>query len=271
MKKKFGSLAVVCLLMVALAACGQGNKDGTGDTSERAKISENQLDQLYQDPEKMIGQYVELTGQIGYVEKVDQGYEMEMYGDPLNYQKPTVIKYKDSNIQVKIDDWVKVYGKVEGKYADETMYGSSVSIPVIVADTITISNYKDVMSPTIKEVVPENATMTQHGVTLTVNKVEFAENETRVYVEVKNESNEKIFVSTYSAKVTQNGAQHERQSNYDAEYKELADESLPKVTTDGIILFPKLEQSNFDIIFEAYASTNYRMDFEDYHLSIEIK
>src|SRR5690606_35554502 len=96
------------------------------------------------------------------------------------------------------------------------------------AENIKKSNYIEAVSPPI-QTVEVNEKIDQSGFVVQVNKLEIAENETRLYVTITNESNTNINVYTYSAKLIQNGKQLEYEPNFDADYPEPQSELLPGV------------------------------------------
>ena len=148
----------------------------------------------------------------------------------------------------------------------QNMLGTSISAPLIITTNIKKSSYIDVCSPTIKS-VNVNQKQSQYGCDVIVDKVEFASDETRVYVTVTNNSNYNFNVYMYSAKLTQNGKQYEYESNYDADYEEIQTEILPGITTSGIITFPSINQSSFNFILDG-SSDNWYTDINPYNFAI---
>ena len=98
--------------------------------------------------------------------------------------------------------------------------------------------------------VDVNDTKTQKGYSITVEKVEFADTETRVYVKAANNGKSNFNIYTYSAKIKQGKKQYEQKDNFDADYKNLSSELMKDAEDDGIILFPALEHKDFTLIVE---------------------
>ena len=109
--------------------------------------------------------------------------------------------------------------------------------------------------------------MNQHGVNLTIKKVEFAQEETRIYLSASNQTNEKFNLYIYSSKVTQDNKQFKEEYNYD--YPKISSEILPGITSEGIIVFPNIEINNFSFIIEG-SSCNYYLYFEPFIFNIII-
>jgi hypothetical protein len=128
------------------------------------------------------------------------------------------------------------------------------------ADTIEKVDPVDILAPT-KLKVDVNKTSNQNGYSITLQKVEFADNETRVYLAVKNGTSDKIHFWGHNAKALQNNKQLD--SEMFSDYPEVQSEILPGVVSEGIVVFPALDinakkatfvfdgsSDNFDISIE---------------------
>ncbi|HDX9580272.1 TPA: hypothetical protein ROX88_003905 [Bacillus pseudomycoides] len=67
------------------------------------------------------------------------------------------------------------------KNKGENMVGGKITAPVVKAKSATKAEYKDAFSPT-KKAIDVNQKVSQNGYDITVNKIEIADEETRVYV-----------------------------------------------------------------------------------------
>lgn len=112
--------------------------------------------------------------------------------------------------------------------------------------------------------------ITQHGVSVTLNKVEFADNKTRIYMSIENKSKDKFSFYSFNTKITQNSKQYEEESNYYAGYEEIKSDILPGVKEEGIIAFKNIDQANFKLLCEGN-SDNYSLDFADFVFDVEVK
>ena len=81
------------------------------------------------------------------------------------------------------------------------------------------------MVPTIKSVELSRVTQDQLGYSITVEKVEFAEKETRVYVTIQNNGSSNFSAYSFNSKIIQNGKQYEEARNYSADYPRNPDRS----------------------------------------------
>jgi hypothetical protein len=97
---------------------------------------------------------------------------------------------------------------------------------------------------------------------VTIRKVEFAESESRVFVNVRNNSGSQVEVYDSSMKAVQAGRQHD--STYSSgDYPELSSDLLSGASTSGVVVFPKLNPNgNLKLVVEVnsddYNVGNYR-------------
>lgn len=267
--KRVLSLLLCVGLCLGLAGCGGSDKK---TPAKKEYVSEKDLKKVYSDPEKYVGKYVKLTGKVfTSPEKDDDAVYFQMWADVKNNDMNTIVAYGKSDFEVNEDDYVIVDGEIVDKFEGENSFGGTVSAVQIVAKSVKISSYIDVVSPTIKEVKTSGLANNQNNVNITIDKVEFAKSETRVYYTVANNSGSKYSFYDFNMKVVQNGKQFELDSDYEADYPEVSGEILNGISASGIASFKNLEQANFDVHFEAGYSDNYDLDFSDFVLSVIVE
>lgn len=234
-------------------------------------IKEEQIDKIYSSAKLYAGKNIKLTGQVFNVSYYEDGsFELQMYRDVENADQNTIIVYYGNNVRVKEDDFIKVDGCVIMDYEYENAFGGKISAPAIIAYDVEKVSYIDAVRPTIKEIIV-NQTINQKGCKVTVEKVEIAEKETRVYVTVKNSSKYNFNFWEYEAKITQGSKQYEYDSNYDADYEEVQSELLPGIESTGILTFPAINKDkNFKVVLEGN-SDNYNWDIKPYTYTINVE
>jgi hypothetical protein len=263
---------IFAALSLSLAGCGEETSTTDGANEAASEVSEskgtllsaNEFEKMFSDPKKYKGSKVEFYGRI-FVEpeRDSDGTYLQVFANN-NSERNTIIMIEDPNVDVAMDDIIHVTGTVKDAFEGENAFGGVITAPMILADSIEKTDYQTAFAPA-KQTIELNAEQNQHGYKLTVQKVELADQETRVYVQVANETNDKIYFYTFDAKLIANGKQLEEEMNYDANYPEVQSELLPGVTTDGIIVFPALEEgvSTFQLYFEG-SSDNWEIDFEPF-------
>lgn len=271
-KKKLLASLLSAMMVLSLFGCGSSSTAASSlaaSSNEQPLLTENEIDQMYTDADNFKGREVILTGQIlGAPEVDDEGVYFQMFADPINNEKNTVVGYLDNSLSIDDDAYVKVTGTVYGTFKGENAFGGEVTAPQIKASSVEIVGYIDAVSPTIKT-VDVNSTQDQRGYSVTLQKVEFADSETRMYLSVANNGQSSFNMYSFNAKIVQDGKQYEGQSNYEADYPEIQTDLLPGVTTEGIMTFPNLNQSDFKIILDA-SSDNWQETINPYTFDVTI-
>ena len=275
MKRVLSMLLVACLCCGLLAGCGGTESEKRTEEKKEEKkeyIEESQIAELFTNPDSFKGKYVVLTGQIFVEPEKSEGTTaLQAWHDPQNAQNNFIVHYSGSDT-FSMNNYIKVDGRIEGTFEGENMMGGIVTAPLIKADTIEVMSYIEAVTPTVKEITPENAISEQNGISLKVDKIEFAENETRIYMTETNSSADKFSMSTYSMKIIQNGQQIEQDmasiSSFEGDYAELASDILPNASSSGIIVFPVIDSSaSFQIYAEGF-SDNYELEFAPFTIDI---
>ncbi len=249
----------------------ESQESSTSSSKDTSPLSDSEIKELYTNPDKFEGRTVTLSGQVFSEPEYDEsGVYFQMFIDVENAEGNTIVAYPDPDFELESDDYVKLTGAVAGTFEGTNAFGGTVTAPQIIATELEKSSYAEVVAPALKTVELDDATGTQYGYTVSVTKIEFAENETRVYVTVNNNGSDTFSLYSFDAKVIQDGKQYEEESNYDADYPEVQSDLLPGATTEGIITFPAMEQKDLQIVLEAY-SENYDEDIEPYTFGITVK
>lgn len=281
MKKIIVFLLIASALSVGLVGCG-GNENssstsssitstsGESKTENTEPLTESEIKQMNASPKKFVGRNVELTGRIFTTPEESEGsVAFQMFTDPQKGDGNTVVLYMGENIDLKSDDYVKISGKVVGEFEGTNAFGGTITAPQILAETVELSSYADIIDPAIQTVTLENPTQDQYGYSVTIDKVEFAKDETRVYVTVNNNGSSNFSLYSFNAKCVQNGKQLEEQSNYTADYPRINSDLLPGATTSGIIAFPAMDIASFKLVLEAY-SNDYTTRIQPYTFEITV-
>lgn len=262
--KKIILFAISVFISISLCACGSGGSEGpTGsksgqDVGHSEPLTDSEISSMYSDPKKYKGRSIELTGKVfSEPEYEDNDVYFQMWADPENSEKNTIVKYSGGEIKPKDGDYIKLSGYVHGVFKGENAFGAKITCPQVVAESLEIVSYKDVIAPTIVEIKLDDATKEQYGYFVTIEKIELAEKETRVYVKVNNSGSAKFNLYSFNSVIIQNGKQFEEKSNYAADYPEVQTGLNIGVSTEGIFCFPAIENVDFQIILEG-SSENYK-------------
>lgn len=264
--KKRGLLVLILILTLCFVP-GCGGSESSSSESAKELAKEDYV-KLYSDANTFKGYKVDMFLKVFSVEKDNSGTFLQGFYDPEGMDKNTIVTIDDPNLDVKDGDIIHVIGIVEGEVTGENMLGAKLTAPKISASSIEKSDYATAFAPAIKT-VEVNEEQNQHGIVLKLEKVEFAEKETRAYLTVKNNSNNNASFYSFNAKAIQNNKQFETTDNWEAEYQEVQSEILPGVESSGIVLFPAIDPSAGAIkfLFEC-SSDDYLLDFNPYTFNI---
>lgn len=270
---------LVILVIIGSVFGGESNTSEEGkiptsseSSDEKVYLTDEEIPQLFSDPDQFKGKYVKLTGKV-FVEPEDTGdyIGLQVWNDPDNAANNFLVKAPKDGTEYNSESYVIVDGKIEGEVTGTNIVGGEVNAPMIAADKVEISDYKTVVRPTIKEYTFESLGADQYGYSVSVTKVEFAEQETRVYATVKNNGGSKFSVFGYSAKLIQGGQQYEIEANYNADYPELQSEVLPGTESSGVLVFQATDpNTDFQVYIEGY-SDNWEESIQPYQLSATIQ
>lgn len=261
----------IAIIMAVFAAIFFFGGCGSTETApeDRVYLEENEIDAALSDGDSYKGKYINIAGKVFNVDKDGDTVAMQVWYDADNANQQFIV-YADKEMagSVKEDDFIKVDGKITGTFTGENYFGGEIKALMIEAESLEVGGYDDLYAPaeSTKEI---GETKDQHGVSVTLEKVEYAKGEARVYVTVKNDSGDTASIYTYSAKAIQDGKQFEHQDNYEAGYDSDIGEVLDGASKEGIIRFKGLDpDKGFKLTMEAY-SDNWDITLEDYVFEVE--
>lgn len=275
--KKYLAACLAISLTLSLTACNRSSDSSSGSNTVSSAtssssapqtlpepLSEREVKMMYSDPESYIGSVVELTGKVfAGVEYDSDGVYFQLWADPENNNLNTVVAYQDPEFELEDDDYIRLTGEVVNVFEGQNMMGGTIVAPAILAYKIEVLSYKDAVMPTIATATATNATIDQFGYTVTVQNIELAEQETRVYISIQNNGANEFSLYDFNAVLIQDRTQYETQPNYVADYPEHQTTIRPGITTEGVIVFPAIQQQPFQLIMEG-SSYDWNEDIEDY-------
>lgn len=266
------ALLLCSVTAVMLAACGSSNEGSTSE--EKVYLEDSQIQQLFTDPEQFKGKYAKLSGVLLANPEADSDGSMalQIFYDTQNYDQNFIVYTDNADASLKSGDYVKVDGKVRGKFTGQNAMGAEISIPAIENAAVTKSTYMDVVAPTTAALEP-NVSAEQHGITASVDKIEYSDLETRVYMTVKNDSSDNVSLDVYGIKLIMDGQQIAQDDNsassFNGNYAELNYDIAAGASSSGILVFPAIEQKkDFQVVLSNVISDNYELDFDTYTLNI---
>ena len=262
--KRLAIIMAALTVIFCLASCGSTETA----PEERVYLEESEFDAALSDGDSYKGKWIVITGKVFNVDKDGDTVAIQVWYDVEDYDQQFIV-YADKELaaSVKEDDYIKVDGEITGTFTGENMLGGEVTAPMINAETLEVGGYDDVYAPA--EITKEvGETQDQYGLSVTIEKVEYAKNEARVYVAVKNDSGDTASVYTYNAKAIQDGKQFEHTDNYEAGDSDVG-EVLDGASKEGIIRLKGLDpEKPFKLQIEAY-SDNWDLELEEFVFEIK--
>lgn len=157
-----------------------------------------------------------------------------MYTDPEAQQGLAVIG--PSPVTVKKDDYVRVEGKVQGNYQGTLPTGQGFSGARVAATTVKVITREAAVAPAIKT-DRVSKPLTQNGVVVTLDRVELAKQETRVYLNVTNGAAQPIILNPGSIRLVQSEQQYEPKTLQNSGYPQLPAMLVPGAKADAVFVF----------------------------------
>lgn len=272
-------ILILFCTIITLTSCGTNQTssndnqavsetDNTG--SNEPPLSDIEIQQMYSDPDAFKGRAVMLTGAVfAQVDRDDDAIYFQMNQDIENYDNNTVVAYQDPSFELSDGDYVRLTGIVQGAFEGENAFGGTVTAPQILADKCEVVDYKEAVVPTLKEITVDQ-TLDQYGYLVTVEKVELAEKETRVYVNVSNNGGSNFSLYGFNCNLLQGSSQYDYQTNYNAEYPEIQTDLIPGMQTSGVICFPAADPDvPFTLLIDASSDNYFDEDVQPYRFDIQ--
>ena len=207
--------------------------------------------EVYTNAKKYKGYHINVKGQVFQVMSDNGNVKgIQIWLDPDTCEQNMMIYY-NTDVEVKQGDYIMCSGYIDSVTEYKNAYDAKLYAPLVISSDLIKATYIDVMSPTTATITPENLKQEKYGYSITIDKIEFAEKETRVYATVKN--NGKALLNFGDAVIVQNGKQYNSTDNYEADYEEIPYEIVKGVSSSGIIVFPAVSINDFELTIDVHS------------------
>ena len=221
--------------------------------------------EVYTNAEDYLGYHINIKGKVFQVMSDNGSVKgIQVWIDPDTCEQNIMIYY-NTDVEVKQGDYIICSGYIDSVTEYKNAYDAKLYAPLVISSDLRKSTYMEVMAPANKTITPENLKQEKYGYSVTIDKIEFAEKETRVYATVKN--NGKALLNIGDAVIVQNGKQYNSTDNYEADYEEIPYEIVKGVSSSGIILFPAIATNDFELTIDIH-SDNYDEEIEKFVFKI---
>ena len=273
-----GLIAVLLALVVGLAVVassgggGSGSASGGANSQDRAgpdlggfgnseTFTNSNYAELHSDPKAHKGASVNITGQL--LERPEEsGNELafQMFVDAENSDWNTIVYTDQTDLDLNMDDYVRVRGEVLGSLEGENAFGGSITAPTVQASQVSMVSAGQAIDPAT-EVHEINRTVGGQGFDVTLRKIEFGKESTRAYVALANNTNYGASFYTFNAQIVQGSTQVDYlEDSYDYYDEEPQEELRPGVRTEGVIAFGPVDPKQPFQLRLSWTSDNYNVN-----------
>lgn len=256
----------VLLSVFLLTACSGKSEGYSYDESK--VLDAAAMKNAFADSSNHKGESVIFKGQIfnEFSEGEDKVY-FQLHQDVENYSDSIAFQVPDSlDVTLKSDDFVTVKGYILGELVFENLLGGKVGSPIVYATDIQVGSYSDIIAAPIKT-IEVGKSITQNDFSITVDKIEFSDYDTRLFVSAENNNANKVSFYTFNMTLVIDGKNYKEDSNYFANYDEVDSELQPGTKTDGIVAFTKIDPTNLGdikLVIDSPYSDDWEIEFTDY-------
>ncbi len=270
MSKRWLWLIMMAAVVVFVEGCpdiaptpSQQRPKATQPDVEKELFTKENWAVLATDPDSHKNAWVDIVGKVfADVDKDANATYLQMFCDPQNSEWNTIVIYDDPAFQVRTGDFVRVTGIVVKEVEGENALGAKITAPLIAAVNAEVVDAL-AAAPEAIRIMNQQLTKTQHSVSITLDKVEFASNETRVFITVVNNTSKKAHIYAWQARILQGDSQFDKKHTR-LDYPEVQSELLPGVKSAGVITFPALDPEKEMKLYIEARSEDYRLDFDPY-------
>lgn len=245
MKKTIFAIMLSIVMIFTFTACG-GNTDDSPITSD-------EINELYTDSDNFKGRTFEFTGSVLDVEKDGSDLYIQVYYDIKNYDKNTVVVYPDADVSLKTEDFIRVKGTIDGTFEGENYLGSSIEVPKMTASKVEKIDAMEAFPA--NKTVEINKTVKKGNYVATISKVDFTDDETRIYLKVENNGSGTFDNYPDQGVIVQDGKQYDTEWN--EYYPEPSTELRTGATSESVIAFKKIDEAPFEFSFTGYDDVSY--------------
>ena len=265
---------LVTILTIALIACSQtGEKpqstvaptereDRASSTRGELRFNNANWDLALAEAkggqEAYLGSDVDIRGQVAQVLMMSESesqFTIETKTE-LTFGERTLVVV-GSNPELTESQWVRVRGALHSYWNTENLLGAELRVPVVAAQSVAVIARKDAF-PSIRSIDVDES-ITQYGLTITLQRVEIAETETRLYVHAMNNSLNKASLYAFDAVLVQGTHQIMRKEVFGQDVVEPDSTLVAGTETEGVLLFDPVspDMSPVTLIWENPRTDDY--------------
>ena len=248
----FWTVVGVVLTAIVLSVVWFINRDTKPKLDEDGKPVFIELtNEVYTNADKYKGYHINIKGKVFQVIG-DNGTNkgIQVWLDPETCEQNLMIYYS-TDVEIKQGDYISCSGYIDSVTKYKNAYDAELYVPLVFSTDLKKATYIDVMAPTTETITLNELKKESHGYAIAIDKVEFSEKETRVYVSATNNGKSTMYIG--NSVIIQAGKQYKSTTNYDADYEEIPYEILKGASSTGIIVFPAINPADFELTFDVHS------------------
>ena len=224
----------LALLPTACGGSGKASAPSGPPPGAGKQLSNADWPQVVDNPDAYRGATVDLVGRVSTVQKSRDGQfrGIHVYADATNSQLETTIITRAS-LPLLPDDYVRARGVLEGTLQSGSTAGIELRGPVVIASLLRPATFVDAASPARQRLRAKPYTV--YNVTLTPYRIDFAADETRVFLRIKNATDYTIHYNATQSYLLNDGIRirpHPHRS-----YPQMPADLFPGSTATGVTTF----------------------------------
>jgi hypothetical protein len=225
------------LLCTACGSSSAGPKTNAPPPGAGRQVTNSDWARVVANPDAFRGATATLVGRVFSVQNSPGGRyrAIHVWADARKSREQTTI-IASRGIPLLTDDYVRAHGILAGSLRSGNTFGVDVAGPVVVADRIARVTAIAAASPT--RVRLHGKPYTVFGVTLTPYRVDFAEDETRVFLSIHNSTGYTLHYTVQDAYLLSDGLRVNPTSNLG--YPQIPPDIFPESTVEGVTTFVRV-------------------------------
>jgi hypothetical protein len=247
-------LAVASTVLCTACGSSSAGPKATGPPPGAGRqVTNSDWARVIANPDAFRGATATLVGRVFSVQNSSSGRyrAIHVWANPRKSREQTTI-ITSRGIPILTDDYVRAHGVLAGSLSTGNTFGVDVAGPVVVADSLARVTAIAAASPT--RVRLHGKPYTVFGVTLTPYRVDFAEDETRVFLRIHNPTGYTLHYTVQDSYLLSDKLRVNPTSNLG--YPQVPADIFPETTVEGITTFVRVAPTTSFKFVTRFSSDN---------------
>ena len=241
------------------------SNSAVGISSTNNTVDNFNFASIYANPNNYKNNWTVFVGKVNHLQDDQNVIQFDVSPNSLDLNHQVFVELAHGSVsQYPIGTCLKVEGHIIG--SDQYTYksGDSTANLQMTGEKISQISCLDAIYPAMKTVTM-NLSQTIGNVQITVQKVEFAKEHTRVFATIHNLStNREDYFYTFNSNIVQGQSQYGRTFSYGTDQKDFDSTILPGIVESGYLFYDPVPQNSFKLLLEVDEQTlpsDYGIDF----------